>query len=367
MSRDLHNKPFDEGTNVKLAIFKDYLKEWLPVFLAKKEIIWNTVNIYDFFAGPGCDSNNNQGTPLIILHELENYKSEIQNKSLNVNIFFNEYDKIKFNALNENIAKYLNNDNPYTIKTENLDFKICFNQEYPEMLNNKNSANLIFLDQTGIKQITAEIFNKIIQLKTTDFIFFISSSTIKRFTEHPAIQAHIKLSPEEIALTPYHKIHRIVVEYYKSLIPIDKKYYLGSFSLKKNAGLYGLVFGSNHLLGMEKFLNTCWAIDPERGEANFDIDGDNIKPLQIDMFTNEVKKPKKVEIFEKEVKELIVQKIISSDEELYLFTILSGFRPLHSRKIIDKLVKEKIVLPCTLNLTHNIVKPNFVKTKINLK
>lgn len=30
-------KPFDEGTKVKLEIFREYFKEWLPVFLSKKK------------------------------------------------------------------------------------------------------------------------------------------------------------------------------------------------------------------------------------------------------------------------------------------------------------------------------------------
>jgi hypothetical protein len=56
MAKDLHETKFDEATNVKLAIYRDYLKEWLPVFLAKEEPIWTTINIFDFFAGPGTDA-----------------------------------------------------------------------------------------------------------------------------------------------------------------------------------------------------------------------------------------------------------------------------------------------------------------------
>lgn len=70
MSRDIHKKPFDEGTKAKLAIFRDYLKEWLPVFFAKKkEIYYPQINIYDFFSDPGTDGNGSLGTPLIILRK----------------------------------------------------------------------------------------------------------------------------------------------------------------------------------------------------------------------------------------------------------------------------------------------------------
>jgi hypothetical protein len=35
MAIDLHNKPFDEGTQVKLSLYKNFMIEWIPVFLRK--------------------------------------------------------------------------------------------------------------------------------------------------------------------------------------------------------------------------------------------------------------------------------------------------------------------------------------------
>ena len=31
--RNLHQKPFDEGTRDKLELYREYLREWLPVFI----------------------------------------------------------------------------------------------------------------------------------------------------------------------------------------------------------------------------------------------------------------------------------------------------------------------------------------------
>jgi three-Cys-motif partner protein len=95
MARDIHKTPFDEGTKAKLSIFQDYLKEWLPVFLSKKEIYWNTINVFDFFAGPGSDSIGNKGTPLIIIEELSPYIDNIIQKRLKVNLYFNEFSRTK--------------------------------------------------------------------------------------------------------------------------------------------------------------------------------------------------------------------------------------------------------------------------------
>lgn len=366
MAKDLHKKTFDEGTKAKLAIFEDYLKEWLPVFLAKKEIYYPTINTYDFFSGPGTDGHGNYGTPLIILNELLNYSDKIISKKLKVNLYFNEIDRIKYEILNSEIQNEKYKDLPVSISTDCLDFKIAFDKKYPEM-GIRGNANLLFLDQYGIKHITEDVFNKIINLKQTDFLFFISSSTIKRFTDHPNICQHIKLNEKDVEKTPYHKIHRLVLEYYKSLIPNNKDYYLGQFSLKKNAGLYGLIFGSGHVLGMEKFLNTSWNIDPERGEANFDIDEDNIIPGQLDLFSGEVRKPKKIEFFESALKKEIYSKRLLNDKDVYLFTLNYGIKMSISKQILKILIKENKIEKSNFDLSRKICKKGFEVTPIKIK
>jgi three-Cys-motif partner protein len=366
MARDIHKKPFDEGTKAKLSIFQDYLKEWLPVFLARDEIIWSTINIYDFFAGPGYDSNGFKGTPIIIINELTSYFDKISTKKLNVNLYFNEFSKAKKNELEKRLESDYGDLNPYNRKVESLDFKVAFDRQFPKM-QEKNCANLLFLDQNGIKHISEEVFKKITQLKTTDFLFFISSSTIKRFCEHPNIAQHIKLNLADVEKTPYHRIHRLILDYYKSLIPNGKQYHLASFSLKKNSGVYGLIFGSGHVLGIEKFLTTCWNIDPERGEANFDIDDDKIMQGQIDLFSGEVRKPKKVELFENELEDKIRSGELKNDKEIYLFALTNGFLPRHIKSVINKLVNEKKIAKSKLNLTSKVCKKNALLTEIKLK
>ncbi|MBI5475328.1 MAG: three-Cys-motif partner protein TcmP [Ignavibacteriales bacterium] len=366
MSKDLHDLPFDEGTKAKLKIFSDYIKSWLPVFLASKITSWENINIFDFFAGPGADVTGYNGTPIIIINELSSYFKYFEKKRINLHLYFNEFNQNKFSLLNKKIEQLeSNNKFPYKISIDNLDFKEAFEKHYTAMKLD-NTANLILLDQSGIKHITPEIFQQIVNLKTTDFLFFISSSTIRRFSELDTIKQYIDVSKEKVEATEYFKTHQLILEYYQSLLPSSRSYYLAPFSIKKGANIYGLIFGSGHVLGIEKFLSACWKADPDRGEANFDIDKENILPNQLSLFTGKVQQPKKVDVFENELRNRILDKRIVTDENIYLFTITMGFLPKHARKVLKFMIKDGKIKKKNFLLGSDIVKASTPKIKLEL-
>ena len=365
MTKDIHNKPFDEGTKAKLSIFQDYLREWLPVFIKKREVYWKTINIYDFFAGPGCDQLGVKGTPLLIIDELENHLNAIVEKKLTVNLYFNEFSESKCNELKQKIADLKLEDKPYNIEIECLDFKVAFKKNGINMAKN-GVTNLVFLDQNGVKHISEDIFKYLINIKRTDFLFFISSSTIKRFCEHPNIVQHISLSRKEVENKPYTQIHRLVLNYYKSLVPVNKEFYLAPFSLKKGINVYGLIFGSSHVLGIEKFLTTCWKKDPKRGEANFDIDNDNIHDGQLDIFTGKLQQAKKTEVFEKELAEKIMDLTLKTDKDIYLYAITNGFLPGHARMVIKSLIDKDKMENTIMDVSSKICRYDAIPSFISL-
>lgn len=150
--KDLHAEKFDDGTIAKLDIFESYLEAWLPVFIHTPH--FSKVNICDFFAGAGTDTVGNHGSPLLILKILDKYQELIIDKQLKINIILNEFDKNKFNDLKEAIE--LKRSKNYLVKQLveisyfQRDFQDIFKELAPSI---KESANLIFLDQNGIKHV----------------------------------------------------------------------------------------------------------------------------------------------------------------------------------------------------------------------
>jgi hypothetical protein len=131
-------------------------------------------------------------------------------------------------------------------------------------------------------------------------------------------------------------MHRLIFQYYKSKIPNDSQIKLYPFTIKKGRNIYGLIFGSNHPLGVEKFLNIAWNANELNGEANFDIDED-WKSDQMLLFGE--RKLSKIEKFQLELEEFILSKKAVSNKDVYDFTLENGHIIKNALPVIKELEK----------------------------
>lgn len=334
--KNLFRKAFDEGTIAKLKIFEDYFKEWLPVFISKPNPFWKEVQIFDLFAGEGKDVNGVHGSPMRLLKILNENRTLIQRSNVRIKVILNEFEKEKYNGLLSTLNEIAEED-LYELITYNDDFSVVFDNYYDSMT---QAANFLFLDQNGIKQITENTFSRLIKLKQTDFLFFISSSYIKRFAEVEEFQKYLKIKKEDLTGKSYYHIHRIVLSYYRSLIDENKNYYLAPFSIKKPAGVYGLIFGSNHTYGLEKFLTVSWKHDKLTGEANFDIDKEKIDVFKPSLF-EQFNTPSKRQVFEQNLREKILRQELKTNYDIYLYTLNEGFLLKDANAILKNLEEKK--------------------------
>ena len=337
MTENFHKKPFDEETMVKLRLFENYIGEWLPVFLSSAK--GKRINIVDFFAGPGRNLNGVDGSPLVALKQIHKFTLHIRRSSSSLYLLLNERVGQKAAVLRTIMESQIVDEKLCKWEVTALDFGKAFEKYYPYLQGN---ANLLFLDQTGVKFISDDVFAKILGLPTTDFIFFIASSSFRRFAGHPHFRRHLKISKGTISARSFNETHRVVTEYYRSLIPQGKEFFLGSFSIKKGSNLYGIIFGSGHPLGMEKFLKVCWKLDSIRGEANFDIDLEDINARSPHLWDH-MDRPNKLNLFERELQQGVLKKELTTDGAVYLFALRRGFRPSHARHVLIQMLKERIV------------------------
>ena len=283
MAQDINKKKFDDATKLKLEIFRECFKEWLPVFLHNPFV--EKVFIYDFFAGSGVDSEDNHGSPLILLDEAKGENQMFCSKVPKGRVVFGFNEKIesKRNQLELNISNHLKNclsncgrdECVYNVGYGNFDFKEVFERDtVSAILKNPKFGKFILLDQYGFKEVDNEVFIKLTKAPRTDFIFFISSSFIRRFKEHPSILKYIETNKIKFDESKPKECHKYVANYFRTLVPNISEYYLHHFTIKKGSNYYGLIFGTSHTLGIEKFLKVCWLKDKLSGESNFSMYND---------------------------------------------------------------------------------------------
>ncbi len=251
-------------------------------------------------------------------------------------LYFNDIDHDNMEELSAEIRRRQKRGR-YDVCFQSKAFADAFAEELP-IMQKQESANLVILDQCGIKEINGGIFSQLVHSPTTDILFFISTTAIRRFISEDVIQRHFPIPADEIRNVPLYQIHRFICSYYyEKLIPPGKKYYLAPFSIRKGnqPNIYGIIFGSGSLLGLEKFLDVCWSIDPVTGEANYNIDQDTIREGQLSIFEEE-NVIRKQDQFEKDTEALLASQI-TDNRPLYRFCLENGFRPTHLVTILRNL------------------------------
>jgi hypothetical protein len=202
----------------------------------------------------------------------------------------------------------------------------------------RGKANLILLDQHGIRHFNSEVFSKLRRLRFTDTLIFMSSSFAARFKETPEINRYLNARQIFPETTHYYHVHRAMTEYFRSLIPAGEEYYLIPYSFKSGANIFGIIFASGSAKGAEKFLEAAWKRDKLTGEANFPIDADQIDPTAPQLWS-EWDKPRKVQVFERALEQKILAGEITDIAELYRYGLHEGFLPKHIRPVLQKLAK----------------------------
>jgi len=352
MAKDINKDKFPEETKLKLEIFSECFREWFPVFIHGK--YYEKVFIYDFFAGSGKDPEGSLGSPLILLKEAkgEDCKccSQVRNNGKPISFIFNEKEKRKQKELEENVTEFMNrclfqnckqSQCVYDFKNfSQMEFKDIFQDTtIQKILMNKSYGKFVLLDQYGFSQIDEDIFKQLVNAPTTDFIFFISSSEIRRFKAQPAVKQYFDTEKIHFDETKPNECHRIIAQYYRAIIPKGKEYYLHHFTIQKGTNYRGLIFGTNHTLGMEKFLKVCWNKDEQAGESNCNIYNDDQEGSLFYVKGETVKKTK-IEI---EIRSRILSGEISNNIAGFRYALEKGCLPALFTSVVKKLEAEKKV------------------------
>jgi len=334
-SGEIEDKPYNEGTLTKLALFELYARAWLPVFTSPPEQRWKRLHLFDFFAGKGRDCEGTPGSSARLATEISRRWQEIQNKNLQVRLTACDDNAAK----TESLGEYLNESGrmPQGLM---LDVRTGpFSETFPNylpILRDPDTACLVLLDQYGFKEVGVEVFRSLTRCPATDILFFVSTQHLHRFADHPDVKKYIDLVPAK----DYHHTPQQVLGWYRSQVPEGVEYYLAPFSFRKGSNIYSVIFGSGHPKGMEQFLSVAWRMDKQNGEADYDLNREDFKELEPFLPMGELFQPKKVQVFEASLEAAIRGKALTTEKDLYLFCLTNGMMPSHASSVLTRLKKE---------------------------
>jgi len=359
------HKLHSNGTRTKLEIFDKYFKESLPVFIHSP--FFENIYIYDLFAGKGKDENGDYGTSLNILSGIVPHCDAIKQKGKNIYVILN--DKDEHETLSDNVNEFLNLcgencaagecilKNGKNLIVKSNDFESYFNNTiYPVLKNKQNSAKIVFLDPFNFIM-NEPLFKKLTSLKSTDFICFMPSSYLRRFRATKAFDNFIKKEHLNFDDSRPNECHRDIAQYFESLVT-DKEYYIGHFSIQYESNYYGVIFGSNHTFGAEKFQKVCWDIDETTGEADYNIDRVLTYQGQTVLF-EEDSIPEKTKKFNDELRKKILGGVIKTDVEAYKFALSIRCLPKMAATVLKELMLENKIEKFKTKSSdiHKIIEP----------
>lgn len=346
MARNIHDTPFDAETLTKLKLFETYTKEWLPTMIMGKP--GATICIFDFLAGPGYDISGVPGSPIRILGQIVGQYGNILAKKTKICVWFNEFDKYKYNQLTKAVSdlvlespelQKLIKYNQLSYKTSNKDFAILFD-EVKDII--RDYPTLVIIDQNGIKFAADKYFIPLCSSECTDFLYYLSSSYFVRFGQQNAFQLNLKIDMDRALSQPYKYIHESILQQLKERIPVNSNIKLYPFTIRRDANIYGIIFGASHIRAVDKFLRTAWMLNGLNGCANFDIDND-ISNGCPNLFGEEMHIPTKIERFKYKLRHNILNQVIITNEDAFLFTMEECHIPSHAYEEIKLMKREGLI------------------------
>jgi len=335
-AKNLHSKPFDDGTITKLEIFEKYAEAWIPTFVMMGA---SELHIFDFFAGPGYDINDVTGTPIRLIKTIEKFQIHFLQKKSKVVLHLNELYKEKFLLLEGNCNAVFS-ENPkfkyyLEIRYYRKDAKKLFEELFPIISSN---PSLVFLDQNGIKLASQEYFDKFSALKKVDFLYFISSSYFKWLHKTKEFKRVLDVDPTSIK-NKY--MHEFIVGKLVERLPANTELKIFPFSIAKNQNIFGIVFGSKSYAAVDKYLTLAWKVNSINGNANFDIEEDIEKETQPLLLGKKL--PTKIEKFEDDFEKLILGRELKNNFESLVYTYSRGHIAKHAQDVMTRMKKEKKV------------------------
>lgn len=319
-------------SEAKVRLLSEYLKRYINII--SNDGFTEKINIYDLFCGQGLYEDNKEGSPIVILRQVQDtYKLLVERKTdkiPSIDCQFNDKDKDKIDILrNAIIALSLHNPSSGNLILTSQDYKEEVTRLARTFKKTRNEKHFVFIDPYGYKDIRSEHLKSLMDCgKKCEILLWLPVQHMYRFSENGTPEALLDFIEE---LTQYKEwvpndnvwkfVNQLREGFQKSL---GEKYFVDHFSIKKDEKtVFCLYFFTSHIRGFEEMLEAKWEIDTENGRG-WEFSG-NVRSLFYEYRTNAL---------EQKLKAYLATKRCFNND-IYEFTLRQGYLPKHKNEIFE--------------------------------
>jgi three-Cys-motif partner protein len=283
-------------TIAKHQILEAYLNAWMPILanlLQRSNIPNKRLLVVDGFAGPGSYIGGQDGSPILALKLVLNHSHQFD---VPVRFLFIEEDKMRYNMLCKEIAKY----EKQLAESPRIESHLEIYGSCEIDLNNyidklsKSGENLgpafFFLDQSGFTDVSMNLVRKIMSQSMCEVFSYLNWDHMNRFLQDKTKWNSITKTfggEEWKGVFEIEQKNRagFILEKYKCAIKKKaNSKYVWDFAMcdENDMLLYWLFFCTNNLRGLEVMKTAMWKVD-QTGSFRF---SDKNNSSQLSLFKN---------------------------------------------------------------------------------
>ena len=359
----------EEHSKQKVYFYEKYINRYLKVLLHSKYT--KAINIYDVFCGVGIYAGDgSKGSPVVAMDSIKAQHNNFPEKTdVPIRLLINDGDSNKVKIAKNYIDKFCKGVCDFA--AHNLPANEIFPLVKERIKHAPKENHFVFIDPHGYKDIFKKDLIDIMEAGKSELLIFLPIHTMRRF---------LKPSREDTENLSYEPLRRFMEEFdlnydvassreyilrIQEAFRFNQKYFTTSFRLETSSGnSYALFFITKHIKGLEKAVETKWALDQLCGKGH-----EKVKPVSL--FEEEEKEEKQENcLHDLETALSVYLQEERTNQDLYQFSLTNGFLIKHTNGILkelqeeDKLVFDRKVRKSSFYLNSDHYKENSPMYKV---
>lgn len=313
-------------SKAKVELLEAYLKRYLNIICNTPYV--EKISVFDLFCGEGLYKNQGEGSPLVILNQIQRLhtiNAAKLSKIPPIDCFFNDKSNTKTNRLKEVINRKFPNYSKYvSLKFTNIDYEKIVVRLTNYFSKLKNHKTFVFIDPYGYKNIKTSQIKELMQYKNAEVLLWLPTQFMYRFSKNGTPEALIDFIEE---LTPYQtwtpsdNVWKFVEQLkYGFQDYMGESFFVDKFAIRKDTRtVVCLFFFTAHIRGFEKMLEAKWEVAPDEGEVWENKGNTLFSSIKTNPLADKLKS--------------FLKGAVRSNGDIYEFTLRQGYLPKDTNEI----------------------------------